>query len=105
MALPFRKMVCLIYTLLLTTHFLCAPNFGHDPRLETSTEGRNKECTMKFSFDIKRFSRDEDGAVTVDWVVLTAAIVGLAVVAFTQIDTATNDMIDGIVTDLGGTPE
>ena len=28
---------------------------------------------------IKKFIRDEDGAVTVDWVVLTAAIVGLAV--------------------------
>lgn len=28
---------------------------------------------------IKTFTRDEDGAVTVDWVVLTAAIVGLAV--------------------------
>ena len=26
---------------------------------------------------IKNFRRDEDGAVTVDWVVLTAAIVGL----------------------------
>ena len=28
---------------------------------------------------IKNFSRDENGAVTVDWVVLTAAVVGLAV--------------------------
>lgn len=28
---------------------------------------------------IKSFTLDEDGAVTVDWVVLTAAIVGLAV--------------------------
>jgi len=28
---------------------------------------------------IKNFRRDEDGAVTVDWVVLTAAIVGLSV--------------------------
>jgi len=28
---------------------------------------------------IKKFCRDEDGAVTVDWVVLTAAVVGLAV--------------------------
>ncbi|MFD2739187.1 Flp family type IVb pilin [Sulfitobacter aestuarii] len=31
---------------------------------------------------IKNFRNDEDGAVTVDWVVLTAAVVGLAVVAF-----------------------
>ena len=30
---------------------------------------------MKF---IKNFRKDEDGAVTVDWVVLTAAVVALA---------------------------
>ncbi|WP_198549985.1 hypothetical protein [Mameliella alba] len=28
---------------------------------------------------IKSFRKDENGAVTVDWVVLTAAVVGLAV--------------------------
>jgi len=28
---------------------------------------------------IKKFCRDENGAVTVDWVVLTAAVVALAV--------------------------
>lgn len=27
----------------------------------------------------KRFEQDEDGAVTVDWVVLTAAVVGLGI--------------------------
>ncbi|MFD1157166.1 Flp family type IVb pilin [Roseovarius aestuarii] len=27
----------------------------------------------------KNFNKDEDGAVTVDWVVLTAAVVGLGV--------------------------
>lgn len=30
-------------------------------------------------FRLRKFRRDDDGAVTVDWVVLTAAIVGLAV--------------------------
>lgn len=30
----------------------------------------------------KRMSGDESGAVTVDWVVLTSAVVGLAVVAY-----------------------
>ena len=29
---------------------------------------------------IKKFSRDENGAVTVDWVVLTAAIVGIGLI-------------------------
>ena len=36
---------------------------------------------------IKNFRKDEDGAVTVDWVVLTAAVVGLAVAAYTSIET------------------
>lgn len=71
-----------LYATVLTIRFSCLPNFRHNPLLEPSTEARKKECTMKFSLNIKRFSRDEDGAVTVDWVVLTAAIVGLAVVAF-----------------------
>lgn len=31
---------------------------------------------------INRFRADEEGAVTVDWVVLTAAVVGLAVVSY-----------------------
>jgi len=30
---------------------------------------------------LKRFHRDESGAVTVDWVVLTAAVVTLSIVA------------------------
>ncbi len=34
---------------------------------------------------IKNFRADEDGAVTVDWVVLTAAVVGLAVAAYSSI--------------------
>ena len=34
---------------------------------------------------IKNFRNDESGAVTVDWVVLTAAVVGLAVAAYTSI--------------------
>ncbi len=33
----------------------------------------------------KNFSKDESGAVTVDWVVLTAAVVGLAVAAYSSI--------------------
>lgn len=41
---------------------------------------------------IKKFSRDEDGAVTVDWVVLTAAVVGLAVAAYTSIETGASNL-------------
>jgi Flp pilus assembly pilin Flp len=34
---------------------------------------------------IKNFRKDENGAVTVDWVVLTAAVVALAAVAYNGI--------------------
>ena len=43
---------------------------------------------------IKNFRNDEDGAVTVDWVVLTAAVVGLAVAAYSTIETNTQGLID-----------
>ncbi|MBW4983776.1 MULTISPECIES: hypothetical protein [unclassified Mameliella] len=43
---------------------------------------------------IKNFRKDEDGAVTVDWVVLTAAVVGLAVAAYTTIETNSQTLID-----------
>ena len=46
---------------------------------------------MKF---INTFRKDEDGAVTVDWVVLTAAVVGLAVAAYSTIETNTQGLID-----------
>ena len=42
---------------------------------------------------IKNFRRDEDGAVTVDWVVLTAAVVGLAIAAYTAIETSSLGLI------------
>ena len=41
---------------------------------------------------IKNFRKDEAGAVTVDWVVLTAAVVGLAVAAYTSIETGASEL-------------
>jgi Flp pilus assembly pilin Flp len=38
----------------------------------------------------KNFRKDENGAVTVDWVVLTAAVVGLAIAAYGAIETQTD---------------
>lgn len=35
---------------------------------------------------LKTFRKRDDGAVTVDWVVLTAAVVALAVVAYVNIN-------------------
>ncbi|MFK7751882.1 MAG: hypothetical protein AB8B51_04975 [Sedimentitalea sp.] len=41
---------------------------------------------------IKNFRNDEDGAVTVDWVVLTAAVVALAGAAYTSIETGASGL-------------
>ena len=38
---------------------------------------------------LKNFRADEDGAITVDWVVLTAAIVGLGIAVLTVIGDGT----------------
>lgn len=40
---------------------------------------------MKLFKLAKKFHNEEDGAVTVDWVVLTAAVVGLGILALTTI--------------------
>ncbi len=42
---------------------------------------------------LKTFRNDEDGAVTVDWVVLTAAVVGLAIAAYSTIETNATTLI------------
>ena len=51
---------------------------------------------------IKNFRRDEDGAVTVDWVVLTAAVVGLAVAAYTSIETGSQNLTSNTASFLDG---
>lgn len=51
---------------------------------------------MTFFNKIRRAVLDESGAVTVDWVVLTAAVVILAIGAITALDTG----ISGLVTDI-----
>ena len=38
---------------------------------------------------IKKFNRDEDGAVTVDWVVLTAALVLIGIAVINLVDEGT----------------
>lgn len=51
---------------------------------------------MEFFKITKRFKKDEDGAVTVDWVVLTAAIVGLGVAVLASVKSATVTLGDRI---------
>lgn len=41
---------------------------------------------------IKNFRNDESGAVTVDWVVLTAAVIALGIAAYTAIESTAKDM-------------
>ena len=50
---------------------------------------------------IQNFARDEDGAVTVDWVVLTAAIVGLGIAVLTSVKGGAETMANGIEAELG----
>ncbi len=52
---------------------------------------------MKLLNIFKSFKNDESGAVTVDWVVLTAAIVGLGMVVMTT--------VGGGIEGLGGLPQ
>lgn len=49
---------------------------------------------------IKNFRNDEDGAVTVDWVVLTAAIVALGLVVGTAVSDGATLKANEIVTEL-----
>ena len=51
---------------------------------------------------IKNFRNDEDGAVTVDWVVLTAAIVGLGIAVLTSVGNGTTALGDKVSSQLSG---
>ncbi len=66
------------------------------PELGQREQTRTMEIKM-INF-IKNFRKDEDGAVTVDWVVLTAAVVGLAIAAYGAIQ----ENIDAVLTSTGG---
>ena len=51
---------------------------------------------MTFINLIKSFRNDEDGAVTVDWVVLTAAVVGLGIAVLSSVTTGTQGVTENI---------
>lgn len=55
------------------------------------------------NFDnIKTFLNAEDGAVTVDWVVLTAALVGLGLAVLSVVSGGLENLSGQIATDLAG---
>ena len=49
---------------------------------------------------LRRFRKDERGAVTIDWVVLTAAIVALAIAVWNAIDDNTIALGDRAAADI-----
>ena len=58
--------------------------------------------TLKLRKLFKSFRADESGAVTVDWVVLTAAIVGLGMVVMKTVGGGIEGLGGAIVSDLQG---
>ena len=55
---------------------------------------------MKLFNAVAHFAKDEDGAVTVDWVVLTAAVVGLGMAVLTSVSGGTTSLADKISSSL-----
>ena len=55
---------------------------------------------MKLQNRFKTFKSDESGAVTVDWVVLTAAIVGLGMVVMVTVGGGVTGLGDAITAGL-----
>ncbi len=58
---------------------------------------------MKLLNIFKNFRKDEDGAVTVDWVVLTAAIVGLGLVVMGTVGNAIKSNATTVASDITAT--
>jgi Flp pilus assembly pilin Flp len=90
------------------------PDCAHaetERRVGNTTRGRTgcngtcyflgKGTDMKLINLFKSFKNDESGAVTVDWVVLTAAIVGLGMVVMGTVGDGITGLGEAIVTDLG----
>jgi hypothetical protein len=62
------------------------------PRPERA--GMLKDYGMKLNFKI--FGKDDTGAITVDWVVLSAAIIGLGMVVLIPIAYSSDSAADGV---------
>lgn len=53
---------------------------------------------------IKELFQDDEGAVTVDWVVLAAAVVGLAGITYNAINGPTGTVASSVSSELTSTP-
>lgn len=56
---------------------------------------------MNIIRNVRAYIRDDSGAVTVDWVVLTAAVVILSIGAIAAVDTGIGGLITSITDQLG----
>ena len=72
-------------------------------RLVVETLSEHPEEGNRMLNFIKNFRADEDGAVTVDWVVLTAAIVGLGIAVLATVRDGATDLAGDIGTRLTDT--
>ncbi|WP_417534635.1 Flp family type IVb pilin [Marinobacterium stanieri] len=50
------------------------------------------------------FIQDEEGLTTVEYAVAGSLVAAAVVIAFTDLGGAVGDAIDGLTTDIGGTP-
>ena len=49
---------------------------------------------------IKNFAKNESGAVTIDWVILTAGVVVLGIASYNIVKDITSDLANNTVTDM-----
>jgi len=75
---------------------------GHLLRMSEANLEPYGESAMKLFKLVKNFRNDEEGAVTVDWVVLTAAVVGLGVAALAAVKGGTGALTSKISAHLSG---
>ena len=75
---------------------------GHLLRMSEANLEPYGESAMKLFKLVKNFRNDEEGAVTVDWVVLTAAVVGLGVAALAAVKGGTGALTSKISDHLSG---
>jgi Flp pilus assembly pilin Flp len=90
-----------------TTRYTERMSLRNRGRVERTLGGCNeyeqllrKEITMNLLNLFKSFKNDESGAVTVDWVVLTAAVVGLTLALMTAIRPALTGTAANIATQI-----
>lgn len=103
--LPCPKMPCRLQSLAIFVNEIGtienAECLGERARFRKETTTKRTRI-MKLQNFFKAFTKDESGAVTVDWVVLTAAIVGLGMVVMTTVGGSIEGLAGEIATDLDG---